>query len=146
MITRADIVDEARTWLGTRWQHQGCVKGVGVDCVGLIGGVALALRLPGAREWRDAPAWHQYGRKPDPRTLLAGCDALMDRIPIDAAGAGDVLVLQFGAGPQHFAIVSGEDPPAIIHALAQARKVAEARLDDTWRARIVRAYRYRGVD
>lgn len=143
MITRADIVAEARTWIGTRWQHQGCVKNVGVDCVGLIGGVALALGLPGATAWRDAPEWHQYGRKPDPERLLAGCDALMDRIQLDEAGSGDVLVLQFNAGPQHFAIVSHDDPPSIIHALAQARKVAEARLDDTWRRRIVRAYRYR---
>lgn len=143
MTTPADIVAGARSWIGTRWQHQGCVKGVGVDCVGLIGGVALALGLPGATEWRDAPAWHQYGRKPDPATLLAGCDALMDRIAVDQAREGDVLVLQFNAGPQHFAIVSSDDPPAIVHALAQARKVAEARLDETWRRRIVRAYRYR---
>jgi len=30
------VVKEARTWLGTPYQHRGRVKGVGVDCGGLL--------------------------------------------------------------------------------------------------------------
>lgn len=33
---RQQLVDEARTWLWTPYQHRGRVKGVGVDCGGLI--------------------------------------------------------------------------------------------------------------
>jgi hypothetical protein len=33
----------------------------------------------------------------------------------------------------------------IVHAYASVRKVVENRVDDKWRARIVGAYRYRGV-
>lgn len=36
MSWRADVVAEARTWKGTPYQHKGRVKGVGVDCGGLL--------------------------------------------------------------------------------------------------------------
>ena len=38
MITpelRIEIVEYARTWLGTKWRHQGRSK-QGIDCIGLI--------------------------------------------------------------------------------------------------------------
>jgi NlpC/P60 family putative phage cell wall peptidase len=144
MIPRAAVVAEARSWIGTRWHHQASLKGVGTDCIGLVGGVALALGVPGAAAWRDTPAFHNYGRKPDPKVLLAGCDTLMDRVT--DMREGDVLVLRFDSGPQHFAFLTSVEPPAIVHALAQARRVTEARLDRAWRERIVRVYRLRGVE
>src|SRR5258708_27657203 len=39
LLTRAAIVVEARTWIGTRYCHQASVKGVGCDCLGLVRGV-----------------------------------------------------------------------------------------------------------
>ncbi len=36
----SDVVRTARTWLGTPYHHQGRLKGVGVDCAGLLIGVA----------------------------------------------------------------------------------------------------------
>jgi cell wall-associated NlpC family hydrolase len=33
---RQYVIDEARTWKGTPYQHRGRVKGVGVDCGGII--------------------------------------------------------------------------------------------------------------
>lgn len=34
--TRAGILADARSWIGTPYHHKGRVKGVGVDCGGLI--------------------------------------------------------------------------------------------------------------
>ncbi|MFP3017550.1 MAG: hypothetical protein ACEY3E_01265 [Candidatus Tisiphia sp.] len=53
MISGKDIAAEARTWLGTKYHHQGRLKksyasNGGVDCIGLIMGVAMELRLVGA--------------------------------------------------------------------------------------------------
>lgn len=144
MIAAADVVAEARSWIGTRWQHQAFVKGAGTDCIGLVGGVALALGLPGAREWADDPALHCYGRTPDPRVLLGGCERFMDRIPASDAGLGDVLIMAFEREPQHFAIVSAVDPMYVVHAYAQRRGVVENGIKVSG-ARVVRAYRYRGV-
>jgi len=52
------------------------------------------------------------------------------------------LLMRFMGDPQHLAIYAGE---TIIHAFAAGRKVCEHRLDDVWRARIVRIYRFRGI-
>jgi hypothetical protein len=45
IITRMDVVTEARTWLSTPFVHQGWTKGVACDCIGLIKGVGVELGL-----------------------------------------------------------------------------------------------------
>lgn len=145
MTTRADIVAEARAWIGTPWHHQAHAKGIGADCIGLIGGVALALGLPGAEEWERTPAFHDYGRTPDPQLLITGCDYLLDRIPLTGYGAGDVLLYAFERDPMHFAIVTETaNPRRIVHAYAQRRRVVEQSMPLAG-ARLVRAYGFRGV-
>lgn len=145
MTTRADIVTEAREWLGTRWHHQASLKGVGCDCIGLVAGVARALKVQAAYDFDGDFKLRAYGRQPDPSALLAGCDHLMERIPKTSARLGDVLVMKFETEPQHFGIVSAIDPPYMIHAFAQARKVVEHRIDALWLSRVLRAYHLRGV-
>lgn len=44
MATRAQIVEEARSYLGTKWLHQGRTRD-GVDCAGLVACVGNALGL-----------------------------------------------------------------------------------------------------
>src|SRR4051812_5465131 len=44
MQIRAQIVVCTRDWVGTPYQHQASLKGIGCDCFGLVGGV-----------WRDVP-------------------------------------------------------------------------------------------
>jgi NlpC/P60 family putative phage cell wall peptidase len=147
VTTRAQIVAEARSWINTRWMHQASVKGIGTDCIGLIGGVGVRLRIPEALQWAADQRCRNYGRNPDPQVLLAACDAYLDAIAVAAVDLGDVLLLRHepDVQPRHFAIVSAVDPLYIVHAYAQARKVCENRVDDKWRARIVSAYRFRGV-
>lgn len=143
MTTRAAIVAEARSWVGTRYQHQGRLKGIGVDCVGLIGGVAIAAGVAEGAQWAQDRALAGYGRIPDPKVLLGGCERYLDRI--ERWQVGDVLVLSVTRDPCHFAIVSALDPPYIVHAYARSRKVVEARLDETWAGRVRGAYAFRGV-
>lgn len=143
-MTRFDIVAEARTWVGTKWQHQASLKGVATDCVGLVGGVARALELPGGEAWTQDPLIKGYGRIPDPDMLLAACDRYMDEV--HQWRMGDVLVMRARNHnePTHFAIVSAMDPPYIIHSRL-LRKVSENRLDDGLRGLVMRAYAFRGV-
>jgi NlpC/P60 family putative phage cell wall peptidase len=145
MIERQAIVDEARRWLGTKWKHQASLRGVGADCIGFVAGVAMAVGVAEATAWRDNPASHQYGRQPDALALLEACAIYLEPAPVEGAQLGDVLVMRFTIEPQHFALVSALDPTYIIHAYAQARRVVEHRLDSKWSARVVRAYRFRGV-
>lgn len=147
MTTRADLVAEARTWVGTRYHHQGRLKGVGVDCIGLIGGVALACALPGAREWAEDAPLHAYARRPDATLLMASCSRFMDRVPnaTDIQPA-DVLVFAIEGEPRHFALVSALRPTRVIHAYAllSARRVVEQSLPIA-KAQMLAAFRFRGV-
>jgi cell wall-associated NlpC family hydrolase len=45
-MKRPDIVEEARSWLGTPYHHQAALKGVGCDCIGLLRGVYETFLTP----------------------------------------------------------------------------------------------------
>ena len=53
-LTRADIIVEARAWIGTPYRHQASLKGVGCDCLGLVRGVWRELI---GDEPQSAPAY-----------------------------------------------------------------------------------------
>jgi hypothetical protein len=40
-LTRMDVVREAREWLNTPFKHQGALKGVACDCIGLIKAIGM---------------------------------------------------------------------------------------------------------
>lgn len=151
-MTGADVVAAARTWAGTPYRHQASIKGVGADCIGFCGGVAVELGIPGARDWASDPDAKGYGRQPQAAALIDGCRRYLDPIQIAQAALGDVLVLRFEREPQHFAIISQLSPMMVIHAYAAARKVTEMGIDGdwrqgiSWRSLIVSAWRFRGVE
>ncbi len=144
MVTRAEIISEARSWMGTRYLHQARVKGVATDCIGLVGGTALALGIPGAREWADDASLHCYGPTPDPRVLIGACDRLLVRIPLHTAIPGDVLVMAFEKEPQHFGIITQLAPMMLIHAYRSVRMVVENGIGMS-RVKLLRAYSFRGI-
>lgn len=137
MITSADVQAAALGWLGVPFAHQGRSKEHGVDCVGLVIGVAKQLGLV-------APASDVtgYRRAPD-GSMLPLCDAWMDRSPLDES---HVAVLRFSVAPQHLAILVPRGAGlSFVHALERNGCVVAHRVDDTWRRRIVATYRLRGV-
>lgn len=144
MITRLQIVEEARTWIGTPWKHQARQKGVGTDCIGLVGGVALAVGLPGADAWALDQTLHCYGRTPLATMLLPACDRFLRKLTASEVRLADILLMDFGHGPQHFGIVSREDPQYMVHAYAQRRKVVESQVSIP-KCKVVGAYSFRGV-
>lgn len=146
MATRAAIVTEAKSWRQTPWIHQAGAKGAGTDCLGLIAGVGCNVGLPGAAKWRSDERTRNYARQPDIRLLLKLCDEYLDPIAIVDVALGDILLMRFANAPQHFAIVSGLDPMRIVHAYTTVGRVVETGLGGGWDKRIVRAYRYRGVE
>ena len=145
MITGADIVKEARTWLGTRYQHQASLKGVACDCIGLVRGVAREVGLVDPFESGAAAKFVGYDQLPNSGLLIEACESFMDRIRVADALPGDVLVMRFETEPQHFGFVSGNDPRYMIHCFAMSRRVVEHRVDDVWASRMTGAYRLRGA-
>lgn len=137
LITPAAIVAAARACLGTPFQHQGRIPGRALDCAGLVVAVAQAI----GAEYCDVPG---YGRNPSHGLLEAALDAqpCLQAVPSAARQAGDILLLRFDGDPQHLAIFTGE---TMIHSHQKVGKVCEHRLAGVWVARIVRAYRFRGI-
>jgi NlpC/P60 family putative phage cell wall peptidase len=133
--TRAEVVAQARTWVGTRWQHQGRIKGVAVDCAGLIIGVARELGLADAQV-------DGYSPLPDGMTLQRYCAQYMQPIRLDEAQPGDVVTMAWDRHPQHIGILTDV---GLIHSYAHGRGVVEHALDREWRLRLRGAYRMPGV-
>jgi len=145
MITGADVAAEARRWVGTPFHHQGHRRGVGCDCAGLVGGVAVALGLMPADFWQRAAApFAGYSKQPHDGHLERACDAFMERI--DIPKIGDVLGIRFAEEPQHLAIlVDHPQGLGIVHAVQSSFCVVEHRFADVWRARVVQAWRLPGI-
>lgn len=151
MASREQIVAEARAWLGTPWQHQQHLKGVGCDCGGLIRGVMAAVGLgptdfscwPGAREFFG------YSTQPDGSLLERACDKYLTRIPRADMKAGDALLLITDRHPQHMGILGdyAHGGLSIIHAATAARppRVIETRLMFSGNLRFVAAFSLVGV-
>jgi cell wall-associated NlpC family hydrolase len=138
-MIRARIIAEARNWIGTPFNHQGRVRGVGVDCAGLVIRVAQEVGLPMREETGYSPI-------PDGVGIMRSCDEQMRRI--DGYTLGDVVLFSFGPHPQHLGIV-GDYPGgglSLIHAYAPVGRVVETGFDAIWQRRTVQAYRYPGVE
>ncbi len=138
-MTRAEIVATARDWLGTPYQHQASLRGVGTDCLGLLRGVWRThcgeepeLAPPYTSDWAEA-----LGEE----TLLNAARRCLVEIPAGSAEPGDVLLFRMGTGcpAKHCAIVSGKD--RIIHAY-WGHAVVETRLVPWWRRRIAAAFKF----
>lgn len=136
---------DAYALLGTRFVHQGRKAGVGLDCIGVVGVIARDRGTPEGAAWEADRSTHAYGRQPHPR-LFSSVERFVDRIPPEDAGLGDIVLTRINErDPQHFAIIVKLDPPYMIHASNSVGRVVENRLDQKWRSRILRAYRYRGI-
>ena len=146
MTTPDDIIRAARGWIGTPFHHQGRVKGVGVDCIGLLVGIARELELTDDKGILladyDQP---NYSPLPDGMGLKTAVSLRLLELPsIGEASRGDVYLFRFQQDPQHVGILSElpDGAPGIIHCYSNSGKVVEHRLNDTWRNLIVAAYRF----
>lgn len=140
MVTRQDIVNEARSWLGVRWTHQGRTR-EGIDCAGLV---ILVGRDLGLTHY-DTTA---YRRRPDHAKFidyfLAGGGT---RVPLVKARPGDVLLFTEQAYPCHSSIISEKNGvPHIIHAHLPRRGVVEEPLIEPWLSKRVAAFAFPGVE
>lgn len=133
-MTANEIISAARECLGTPFQHQGRIVGLAMDCAG------VAVHV--ASKWYAVEEPPAYGRLPHDAML----EQWIERQPFLERAAipqmGDLLLMRFTGEPQHLAINAGD---TIIHAYQGIGKTVEHNLDDKWRKRIVRAYRFKGM-
>lgn len=147
-VTRADIIEAARSFLGTPFVHQARQRGVGVDCVGLLMEAGRACGLP-------VKDFTRYSRQPNPRVFLHHFRENFHEIPVGDASPGDALAFwwrssrKFGRLPQHAGlIVDRMGAPAgagLLHSFTDSGKVLEVDLAEPWVSRIHSAWAFKGV-
>lgn len=132
-----DIIREARTWIGTPYHHQQCIKGHGVDCGRLVEGVGVALGL-----MQPLPkGMIRYGRKPNPRQMRAVIEHAL--VEISEPVYGDIFWMCWRPGlPQHMGFYTDY---GMIHSHGPAGRVIETKMDSGTMKLIHSWWRYRGV-
>ncbi len=139
MTDRDRILAAARLWIGTPYQHQAALRGVGCDCLGLIRGL-----------WRDL-----YGREPEKpppyaatwaedgagEILLAAARRRLREIDPTAAAPGDALLFRMrdGGPMKHIAILAPEG--RILHAY-ERHAVLEAPIPPGWARKLSAAFAF----
>jgi NlpC/P60 family putative phage cell wall peptidase len=137
----AVICAEARTWLGTPYHDQACTKGIGVDCAGLILGVAQAVGLTDPT-WRPPPyhpAWHVF----DPGELLWQTMEALGVTPLAPGRVcpGDLLLFRWRDHPSHGHGAVVLEGGRLIHALSRTGVIVQ-RFTPAWQHYATRAGRY----
>jgi NlpC/P60 family putative phage cell wall peptidase len=142
--TRSAIVAEARAFIGTPYRHQGSLRGVGCDCLGLVRGVWRAVI---GNEPEAVPAY-----APD-WAEASGIESLADAaarhlIRIDDPknfAPGDVILFRWRQTlpAKHAAVVTTGG--MMVHAHDGAA-VAEVAIAPWWRRRLAYAFSFPGVE
>jgi len=84
-----------------------------------------------------------YSKEPDGAYLTEKLTALLDEVPIAEAQAGDLALFKVRENPQHMAFLTDyENTLGMVHSYAPARRVVEHRLDDDWKQRLVKVFRW----
>lgn len=143
MVTRQQIIETAREYIGTAYHKQGRLKKTedelgGIDCCGLLICVAWELGL-------SDYDLQNYSDQPDGESLLREFNSQCT--PVDTPQPGDILIFKIRHFPQHCGIMSQiNDYHSVIHAYQSLNAVKEHILHDWWVKRIVAAYKFPGVE
>lgn len=146
-LTRAAILHEARSWIGTPYLHRASLKGQGADCLGLVRGVWRALIGPEPEPLPPyAPDWAEAGRR---ETLADTAFRRLVPVALEAARPGDVLLFRFRPHlpAKHAAILCAgtlTHSGRMIHAYDGAQ-VCESPIGPWWRRRVAFAFAFPGL-
>lgn len=137
-----NIVNEARSWKGTRFQHQGRLKGQGVDCVGFISEVAKNVGLLDV----EIPA--DYAPTEDGKIMLQLLREHMELV--EEMQPGDVIALcdpalREPSIPRHLAFVTEIRLNTTLICHASEHGVREHRMDGAWLKRIHSIWRLKNA-
>ncbi len=133
------IVAKARELIGTPYQHQARLPGIGMDCAGPVIWVGQQLGfLPLDLEVSD------YGRQPTGQldALLSEWLVPLNREPVP----GSIVGIRWHKATHHLGIVAEHKGAAtLIHALQMAGGVCEHSLSGKWASQITGVWKYKGA-
>jgi NlpC/P60 family putative phage cell wall peptidase len=134
MTTPAILLHAARRYIGTPWVHQGRLRGIGIDCIGLLVGAFNEAGLP----VKDVA---NYPKKPTGNDwLLEELRRRLTRVIDGSMQPGDVLCFKWSLHPWHVALLSYDD--TMIHAYKRLNECVEQPLTNHWRASMHSIWRW----
>ncbi len=137
--TRKEVVEEARSWLGVPWVHQGFSKTHGCDCIGLVHGVGLATTALKPNK-ADVQEHSGYSRNPNPALMRKILRTFFIPISLKDALEGDILWFRIGKYPRHLGIIT--ELGIVIHSDTNMRKVIEHRIESSRLQSVVAAFQF----
>lgn len=150
MTTAADLIREARTWVGTPYKNGGAVKGAGCNCVTLIARVGMDTGLI-PPDWRPAkyvsPQWWMHSNEEAILNELRGSDFCIE-VALRAIVTGDVLAFGWDHRPvSHLAFCTATTPSqTMVHAENTVGRVVEHTLAGRWRVGLQTAFRFTALE
>jgi cell wall-associated NlpC family hydrolase len=140
LILRQQIVDEAKTWLGTKWHHEARIKGAGVDC-----GLYLLETYKNVGLVEDIKVDHypkDFMFHRNEEFFIELIQLFSHEILEPPYLPGDVIIFRFGRIFSHAAIIL--DWPNIIHSDAKARCVCIEDVEKSrWSNKLKKVFRYK---
>lgn len=95
MTEREQVIAEARSWLRTPFHHRQRVKGLGVDCAGLIAAVYEATgAIPAVELPEYTRDWFLHCKREDSTLYADLLDEHMKRV--EEPKPGDVVAMKYG--------------------------------------------------
>lgn len=147
LINKKEIIKSALSFINTPYQHQGRLKGVGIDCAGLIIEVIKEVGMDSSFDIKG------YDRIPDGQTLSKICNTYGKIKDIKNnyynLEDGDVILFNFLVNPQHLGFYYKlNNLDYFIHAYGEPsiNKVIIQRLDSKWKNRINGVFKINGVE
>lgn len=145
-VTRAQIVAEARSFLGTPYADKGRCKGRACDCVGLPLMVAGALGLKDKEGVSlNGGLYTDYSSQPLADYVHQLCMKHLVHCPVRLAKEGDVVSVAVATAPCHVGILGrdSEGNLTLIHAINTGHNiVTEHPIDEKWRRRMRAAFSF----
>lgn len=137
IVDGATYARAARRWLRTPWQHQGRVRGLGTDCVGLPAGLGLELEL---LRPEDVP--RLYHRRGQSEEFLRAVGRALVRQPKGTAPRAGLVAAFYLRQQGHLGVLlRSEFGPwlSMLHADASSgvKRVTEVTFDERWRAALL---------
>ena len=131
-LTRKKIVEQARTWIGTKFRYQGRIKKNqnnkgGVDCLGLILGICDEIGYKYNGKLLSYYDTITYSKKPDYNILKENFSKFFIVKDIKDIDIGDIVLKQVSSEQFHLMIYTGK---TFIHASATTFSVVEHNIDD----------------
>ncbi len=138
-MSRADVVQAARGWIGTPYMHQASVKGVGTDCLGLLRGVWREVQ---GAEPEAVPAYTRDWSEPSGEEALWA--AALRHLAPGRGAEGEVLLFRMrdGSVAKHVGIAAKVGAaPSVVHAYS-GHAVVESPLSAPWARRVVARFAF----